>query len=254
MLQHNETEEIITNDLRFKLRLGIGEKEYNHLKKNLADFIGTIGVGGSAAGAAAGSTVATTFFPASGFLATLGFGAAATTPIGWVIGAGVLAGGVYLGARKRLEAGRKGNEKDVIPKYINTPLDLIANELLGFMLPLSLRIAISDGRIIQSEIDAIVEHYAEDWGYSRAFVDRAIKETKSNIGSMSYESLSESLSEYCDKNQDCNQKAIVAFLLEHLEEVTDAGGDSARKREGVGGTEKGFLKNKLDESCFVSGQ
>ena len=242
MSQYDEPEEIIAHDLIFKSRLGIGEEEYNYLKrkKNLADFVGAIGVGGAAVGVASSTTIATTFFPASGFLATLGLGAAAITPIGWVIGAGVLAGGVYLGARKLLEAG--GNEKVFIPKFINTPLDLIANELLGFMLPLSLRIAISDGRIIKSEIDAIVEHYAEDWGYSRAFVDRAIKETKSNIGSRSYESLSESLSEYCDENQDCNQKAIVAFLLEHLEEVADTGGDSARKREGLGELRKAFSK------------
>ncbi|MCY4389199.1 MAG: hypothetical protein OXC18_19055 [Desulfurellaceae bacterium] len=243
MSQYDELEEIIAHDLIFKSRLGIGEKDYNYLKKkNLLDFVGTIGTGGVAAGGVASSTVATTFFPASGFLATLGFGAAATTPIGWVIGAGVLAGGVYLGARKRLEAGRNENEKVVIPVFINTPLDLIANELLGFMLPLSLRIAISDGRIIQSEIDAIAEHYAKDWGYARAFVDRAIKETKSNIGSRSYESLSEALSEYCDKNQDCNRKAIVAFLLKHLEEVADAGGDGARKREGLEELREAFSK------------
>lgn len=243
MTQYDEPEEIIAHNLIFKSRLGIGEEEYNYLKrkKNLDKFVGAIGVGGTAMGVASSATVATTFFPASGLLATLGFGAAATTPVGWVIGAGVLAGGAYLGARKLLEA-RKNKKVIVIPEFINTPLDLIANELLGFMLPLSLRIAISDGRIIKSEIDAIVEHYAEDWGYSRAFVDRAIKETKSNIGSMSYESLSESLSEYCDENQDCNQKAIVAFLLEHLEEVADTGGDSVRKREGLEELRKAFSK------------
>lgn len=239
MSQYDEPEEIIAHALIFKSKLGIGEEEYNYLKKkkNLADFVGAIGVGGAAVGGAASSTVATTFFPASGFLAMLGFGAAAT-PIGWVIGAGVLAGGVYLVARKRLEAG----EKVVIPKFLHTPLDVIADELLGFMLPLSLRIAISDGQIIQSERDEIVEHYAKDWGYSRAFVDTAIKETEHNIGSRSYESLSESLSEYCDENPDCSQKAIVAFLLEHLEEVADSGGDSVRKGEELEELRKAFSK------------
>ena len=249
MTQYDEPEEIIADDLRFKSRLGIGEETYNYLKKqkNLDKFVGALGVGGTVAGVASSATVATTFFPASGFLATLGFGAAAATPVGWVIGAGVLAGGVYVGARKRSEAGknkeaRKNKKVVVIPEFIHTPLDVLANELLGFMLPLSLRIAISDGQIIQSERDEIVEHYAKDWGYSRAFVDTAIKETENNIGSMSYESLSESLSRYCDENPDCNQKAIVAFLLEHLEEVADTGGDSARKREGLEELRKAFLK------------
>ena len=243
MSQYDEHEEIIADDLRFKSRLGIGEEEYNYLKrkKNLADFVGAIGVGGAAVGVASSSTVATTFFPASGFLAMLGFGAAATTPIGWVIGAGVLVGGAYLGASKLLGAG-KDEKFTRVPKHINTPLDLIADELLGFMLPLSLRIAISDGQIIKSEIDAIVDHYVKDWGYSRVFVDMAIRETENNIGSMSYERLSESLSKYCGKNPDCNQKAIVEFLLGHLEEVTEAGGDSARKKEGLGELRKAFSK------------
>lgn len=243
MSQYDEPEEIIAHDLIFKARLGIGEEAYNYLKrqKNLDKFVGAIGVGGTAMGVASSATVATTFFPASGFLATLGFGAAAATPVGWVIGTGVLAGGVYLGTRKFLEA-RKNKKIVAIPEFIHTPLDLIANELLGFMLPLSLRIAISDGRIIQSEIDAIAEHYAKDWGYSRAFIDRAIEETENNIGSMSYESLSKSLSEYCGENPDCNQKAIVAFLLEHLEEVADTGGDSVRKREELEELRKAFSK------------
>ena len=109
MSQYDEHEEIIADDLRFKSKLGIGEEEYNYLKrkKNLAEFVGAIGVGGATGGIASSATVATTFFPASGVLATLGFGAAATTPIGWVIGAGVLAGGAYLGARQTPGSGER---------------------------------------------------------------------------------------------------------------------------------------------------
>ena len=128
------------------------------------------------------------------------------------------------------------------PSASISSLGSIAKKLLGFMLPLSLRIAISDGQIIKSEIDAIVDHYVKDWGYSRAFVDKAIKETENNIGSMSYESLSKSLSDYCDTNKDCNQKAIVEFLLDHLEEVTEAGGDSDRKEDGLEELRAAFSK------------
>ena len=243
MPQYNEAEEIIAHDLIFKSRLGIGEEEYKSLKvgENLAKWFGT-GVAASAGAlGAAHPLVAASFFPAKGVLATFGLGATATTPIGWVIGAGVLVGGAYLGASKLLGAG-KDEKFTRVPKHINTPLDLIADELLGFMLPLSLRIAISDGQIIKSEIDAIVDHYVKDWGYSRVFVDMAIRETENNIGSMSYERLSESLSKYCGKNPDCNQKAIVEFLLGHLEEVAEAGGDSARKKEGLGELRKAFSK------------
>ena len=117
-----------------------------------------------------------------------------------------------------------------IPRYITTPLDLIANELLGLMLPLSLKIAKSDdNKITESESNSIEDYYAEEWGYSRVFVDRAIKTTEKNVGSRSYKDLAKSLSEYCDQNPSCNRKAIVQFLLTHLGEFIETEGNSVHQ-------------------------
>lgn len=232
MTQYNEPEEIVADSWRFKEKLGIGEEAYRFLKirKNLATVVGAAGASAGGALVVSSSTVATTFFPASGFLATLGLGAAATTPIGWVIGAGVLAGGAYFGAKKFLSSEKDDRRMIRIPRYITTPLDLIANELLGLMLPLGLKIAkADDNEITKLERNSISDYYAEEWGYSRVFVDRAIKTTENLMANKSYRELSKSLVEYCDQNPDCNQKAIVQFLITHLDEFIEAEENSVHK-------------------------
>ena len=235
MNRYEEPVEVIAHELIFKGRLGIGEEAYKFLKlsNNLSTFIESLNAGVTASGVAASSVVAGALFPATGFgsaLAAIGIGAGAVTPIGWVVGAGLAAGGAYFGVRKLLGS-TKAKMVDVIPKYINTPLDLIGVELLHRLLPLGLKIASADGRIIDSEVGAIADHYEKDWGYSRDFVIKTIEEMKEDVESISYEELAKSLSDYCDENDDCDRGTIVDFILDHLEEVLEIEdeGDSVRK-------------------------
>lgn len=222
MTQDQEEITILADKWRFKEKLGIGEDAYKFLRvrKNLSTFLGAAGAGSSGALVASSSVVATTFFAKSGILATLGLGAAAATPIGWVVGAGALAGGAYLGAKMFL--GKIGDKIDdrmmiKIPRHINTPLDVIADEVLGLILPLSLRVAkADDDYITASEGEAISGYYAKEWGYTRAFVEEAIKREEESLGNKPYAELAESLVGYCNKNKDCNRDAIVEFLLKHL--------------------------------------
>lgn len=74
--------------------------------------------------------------------------------MGWVIAAGVLSGGAYVGVTRLLERS-KDNGLIIVPKYINTPLDVIAVALIELMLPVSLKIANAGGGIQQSELTAI---------------------------------------------------------------------------------------------------
>ena len=114
-----------------------------------------------------------------------------------------------------------------IPRYITHPLDLLANELLGLMLPLSLKIAkADDNQITKPESASLADYYAEEWGYSRVFVDRAIKTAETLVANKSYKELSKSLVGYCDQNPNCNRKAIVQFLLTHLDEFIETEGNS----------------------------
>ena len=248
MSRSDEPEEVIAYELIFKARLGIGEKAYKYLSlpKNLSPFINALWAGGAASGAASSSVVAGALFAPTGFgtvLTTIGIGAGAVTPIGWVVGAGLAAGGAYFGVRKLLDSTTKDKLVDVIPKNINTPLDLIGVELLHRLLPLGLKIASADGRIIDLELEAIADHYEKDWGYSRDFVIKTIESMKEDVDNISYEELAKSLSDYCDNNDDCDRETIVDFILDHLKEIQEIEdeGDSARKEGELKSLEK-FLK------------
>ena len=227
----DEPEAILANDMRFKEKLGLGEDAYKSLKvANILERVG--GVAGTASGGAliaSSSLVATTFFPSTGLLAALGLGAAAVTPIGWVLAAGALTGGAYYGVRSLIDA-MKDKIVIQIPKYINTSLDLIAFQLLGLMLPLSIWIARSDDKDVSGEErNSISSYYAEEWGYQPAFIERAIEELVVKFGAeastKAARELAKSLSEYCAANKDCNTERIIEFLVDHLKELVETEGN-----------------------------
>ena len=119
-----------------------------------------------------------------------------------------------------------------IPKFINTPLDLLANQLLGLMLPLSIWIARSDDKEVSGEErKSISSYYADEWGYEEAFVERAIEKLtdKSGAGASTKtktaKELAKSLSEYCVHNKDCNTGHIIEFLVGHLNELVETEGN-----------------------------
>ena len=227
-----EPEIILANDLRFKEQLGLGEEAYNVLKtaNNLEKIVGTGGAASGGALIASSSVIATTFFPAeAGLLSALGFGAVAVTPIGWVLAAGALTGGAYYGARILIDE-MKRKRMTQIPKYINTPLDLIADQLLGLMLPLSIWIARSDDQEVDGEErNSIGSYYSDEWGYEPTFVQRAIAKLtdKSGAGASTKTAklLAKSLSGYCVHNKDCNTRSIIKFLIGHLNELVETEGN-----------------------------
>ena len=142
--QIESAEESIADDEKFRKKLGIGADAYRSLK--VASTMGLVAAGavGTVAGAAVASSpvVASAFF--GGTAATvagwLGLGLAATTPVGWVIAAGVVgcvavAGGVggasvaYGKVRKKLF--------EEVPKQTNAPLDVLATSVVGFLMPVA---------------------------------------------------------------------------------------------------------------------
>ena len=222
-------EVIVQEPLKFKAQLGIGEKAYGLLRarEKMGTFSQAIGIGAGASTIAGSSVVASTFFASSGFMAsalsTIGLGATAVTPVGWVIAAGVLSGGAYVGVTRLLERS-KDNGLIIVPKYINTPLDVIAVALIELMLPVSLKIANAGGGIQQSELTAIRNFFSDEWGYSPGFVDRLIEEYQDQIDAVSYSNLAESLGNYCAESKDCDREAIMAGFLAHLRTVVEADG------------------------------
>ena len=233
---------ILANEERFLEQLGVGDDACRFLRSadQLGLFVGTASAASGGVLIASSSVVATTFFPSTGILAWLGLGAAATTPVGWVLAAGALTGGAYYGLRRVLKLLRKKSTVER-PRYINTPLDVIANQLLGLMLPLSIWIAKSDDEDVSGEeMEHIVSFYFDEWGYNTDFVECAIKQNMGAVSGKSARKLAQSLSNYCASNPDCNKERIIEFLVGHLREFVATEGDHAYRER------KSFAVSELE--------
>lgn len=225
----DEKEVLVVDPLRFKNRLGIGEQAYGSLRarENLRTFVEALAVGGVASGAAGSSVIAGAFFANTGLVATalssIGLGAAAVTPIGWVVASGVLFGGAYAAASRLLER-NKETGLVVVPKYINTPLDVLAVGLVELMLPVSLKVANADGSICAREREAIRRFFVVEWGYNEVFILRKMADYETRIDEIAYEPIVASLKQYCDESKDCDRRSIASDFLSHLEDVVYADG------------------------------
>ena len=125
-------ENVLANPLAFKANLAIGEDAYTSLKygKGLQGLWDSLGIGATAAGIAKTSTVAALVGSKTGWFAAIGIGAS-TTPLHLVALAAVGSTAAYVGVM-RLVRNYSSQRVDVIPKFINTPLDVLAVSLFGF--------------------------------------------------------------------------------------------------------------------------
>lgn len=216
---------VIVDPLRFKQRLRIGDDAYAILraKKRLVDVWDTAGAAATGAGLASSSIVAGTFFAPTGLMATLGLAGAAVTPIGWVVAAGVIAGGGYYGFAKLINT-EAGSLSDTIPKFINTPIDILGAGLLDLYGALAVRVSAIDGDINQRELDAVLDHLVSDWGYDRAYADQTLKVLESNADQIRVKPVAFELAQFLDANPDCSAEIMQRELLEFLRELIQADG------------------------------
>jgi tellurite resistance protein len=215
---------VVADPLRFKLRLGIGEDAYAsmRLKKNVLKLWDLGSWGGTGAAAASSKIIATTFFAPTGLMALLGFGTA-VTPVGWIVAAALGSAGAYYGVTQLF--GRfEGSRVQTIPKFINTPIDVLGATLLDLMGALAMRVANIDGQIDASELEGIIDHFVLDWGLDRAYVEQALIVLRANIAQVSTEDLARELGKFQNDNPDCNAKTMAASLLEFLRDIALADG------------------------------
>ncbi|MCF6252259.1 MAG: TerB family tellurite resistance protein [Methylococcaceae bacterium] len=220
----NNVESVVTESLKFKAKLAIGEDAYTSLKlKNAAlEAWDTIGVATTAATVAKSSVIASTFFAPSGFLAWLGIGTA-VTPIGWVIAAGLLTGGAWLGITHHLK-NASTSRVTVIPNFINTPIDVLALGLFDLLAPLALKVANIDENIDETERKLINTYFVKEWGYDQRFVDEGLAFIEDKLSDFEINKLTIELAEFKMENPDCNYKAMSQDILEFLKDIMEADG------------------------------
>ena len=155
-------------------------------------------------------------------LGLVGLGTA-VTPVGWVIAAAALSGGAWFGVMHAL-GGATGSRVTVIPKCINTPLDIIGTRLFDLMMPLALKVAYADGHISDQERQFIRSYFVDQWGYDQTFVEAGIALIKPRLDQFEIAGVADELVAYKTSNPDCNYAVMSKDLVDFLREVAEVDG------------------------------
>lgn len=227
----DDVKRVVRDEMRFKAKLAIGEDAYAELRNANAirkywDLFGAVGGG---AALAKSSIVATTFFAPHGFLALVGLGTA-VTPVGWVIAAAAVSGGAWFGIMHAL-GDATGSRVTVIPKCINTPLDIIGTKLFDLMMPLALKVAHADGHMSDHERQCIRNYFTDQWGYDQAFVDAGIALIEPRLDQFKISAVADELVAYKKSNPDCNYAVMSKDLVQFLREVMESDGEVDQREE-----------------------
>ena len=229
----NNVEFVVADTNKFKLKLGIGEAAYTSLTlaKSLQTLWDMKGAAGAGAAAAASPAVATTLFASTaGPLSFLGIGAAAATPVGWVLGAAVLSGGAYYGAM-RMVGEFNSSRVDTIPKFINTPIDLLGATIFDMMAGLSLKVTSLSHSTDDVERGAVIAYFVEEWGLSTEYTQTALPIIESSIQDKRLKDMAVGLAEFQLENPDCNPNQMRKDIKSFLEEIAYSDGDYSEVEE-----------------------
>ena len=180
------------------------------------------GAASTGAGIAGSSAVASALFAPLGW-GWLGAIGLATTPVGWVIAAGVVTGGAWFGVTRYLKSSTE-ERVTVIPEFINTPLDVLALGLFDLMAPLAMKVAAIDGEIHESERAAITRYFIKKWGYNSDFIEEAMAYTERHVDTHTVGGLANLLAEFKKKSPDCNYQKMTQATLDFLQEIVEADG------------------------------
>ena len=187
------------------------------IRKRAFELLRPLGGAGVGATVASSSAIATTFFP-TGILGALGL-ATAATPIGWVIGSAVFSGVAWTVVARKLDS-LSSSRVDEIPKFINSPLDLLAVSIFDLVCSLAVKLAAVDGKFHERERVEITRYFVETWGYDERFVKLAVDMV--NESELGFSELVENLREFTRSNRDCHAPAVLRNVLGFLHEVAEA--------------------------------
>mgnify|MGYP001030160642 CR=1 FL=1 len=163
-----DIQQVVDDPDRFRMKLNIGIAAFKYLSnaQNLGAFASAISAGAAVAGVAFAS-----WWASLGVLGTLGvtFGIM-STPVGWFAAAGVGGASLTYYAKKVFGSAKEAAITEV-PKFINTPLDLLAISIFDLISPILLKIAYSDSEICNQERQKIHDYFVSEWGFNPRYID-----------------------------------------------------------------------------------
>ena len=217
-------ENVLEKPLAFKAKLAIGEDAYKSLKynKNLQRTWHALTAGATGAVIAKTPVVAGVIGLRVSFLSFLGIDSI-TVPSLFIALAAAGSATAYIGVMYLIRNFSK-ERVDVIPKFINSPLDILAVSLFDFLAPLALKVAAADREKSSPEHDLIVEYFSNDWGYSKDYAEESLKLIEEQIQDVEIKQFLESISDFIRENPDCNQIEIAKDILGILREIAEVDG------------------------------
>ncbi|MCF1708712.1 GTP-binding DUF697 domain-containing protein [Tabrizicola sp. J26] len=117
-----------------------------------------------------------------------------------------------------------GSRVEAVPKFINTPIDLLAASLFDLIAGLSVLIQREAGALDQAELGAIAEYFTSEWGIAPDYIDAALPIIEESISGRSITEAAKALSSYKRQNPDCDYDAMSAEVLRFLTEIAEVDG------------------------------
>lgn len=228
---------VVANDIKFKARLGVGGDAYTSLwlSKSFSELFNVATTAAGGAGAATSPWIVSTFFT-PGWLATAwaalpGTAAVVTGPPGWIVAAAAFASGGAGYGVMRLFKGYTQSRVDTVPRFLNTPLDVLGASILDLMGALSLKVAAIDGHLDAREVQVVRDYFVEDWGYDPGYVDNALAILSANDDRSRLTDMTRALAEFAHGNPDCKFDILQQEIKRLLMEVAEADGKLDEREE-----------------------
>ena len=117
-----------------------------------------------------------------------------------------------------------GELVEVIPKFINTPIDVLGLALLDLTMPLALKMASVDGELHQEERKKIKNYFVGTWGYDQKVVCFAMQFVEDDLKNFEVETLAKTLAGFARKNRDCKYKPMTEGIMTFLRELSEVDG------------------------------
>lgn len=213
---------VVLQPLKFKAQLRIGEEAYRSLQAGRAvSDLWNFGTAAATGGFVAGSpVVASTFFGTS--LTALGIGTA-VTPVGWVVGGAVAAGALSWGVL-RMWRGYSASRVEIVPRFINTPIDLLAASLFDLVAGLAILVAREAGELDPGEREGIADYFTSEWGLDPNYIRAALPVLEVTTVGRTVDEAAKALAALKRQNPDCNYEAMSEELVQFLIEIAEADG------------------------------
>ncbi|MCY4543399.1 MAG: TerB family tellurite resistance protein [Rhodobacteraceae bacterium] len=201
-----DVDAIVTDQRAFKAKLAIGENAYFSSQvisaaRKSVKFISA---------AHTGAKIAKTSYVAA---------ILATTPHGALV-AGIATGVGYLVVSKKLE--KLKGPVEVIPVFINSPIDILANQLFALLAPLVLKMVGADNEFHAAEMRRARQYFVDSWGYNPRYVEKGLELYKAHLSLFRTEDIAEELAIFCRTHKDCNFRKITDGILDLLQELMEA--------------------------------